>query len=477
MRRTSIVGVILSWFLIASAGAATLQLPSSPAHGSFGEPRLSVGPEGYLYLVWTGQQSADAHHLFFNRSRDGGATWPPYVWLDPDKAAGSWSSSPQVHSDGRGGVYVVWRMKHANGDKEVRFAASRDFGATFGPPRKLNRQGGAFAPQLSVDGTGHLYVVWSDERPEAGGSGRGRAQGSHYIYFNRSTDGGRTWLEQDVKLNGEPPVPLNPVMRAWPTIRSDAHGHVYVAWFDNRDGEGSIYFRASDDFAATWGAEQRVKADGRGDVLGPIHLAADAQGHVYLAWVDDRDGAYGVYFAASADFGRSWGKEVRLDNAKTKAAPSIAPAIACDGAGHVYVVWQDARHGGWDVYLNASADFGRTWRSREIRLNSGPAGESEATLPQLALDGKGRVAVVWQENRGPQQEEGIYLTWSTDFGETWRHPDLRVDDSQAGSLGLKPQIALGLDGGVVIAWEAHRPDRQGIALRVLHPQELQTATR
>ena len=31
-------------------------------------------------------------------------------------------------------------------------------------------------------------------------------------------------------------------------------GHVYVIWFDTRDG-GSIYFRASDDFGQTWREE------------------------------------------------------------------------------------------------------------------------------------------------------------------------------------------------------------------------------
>jgi hypothetical protein len=40
-------------------------------------------------------------------------------------------------------------------------------------------------------------------------------------------------------------------MQAWPQIRSDAQGHVYVIWFDTRAGGGSIYFRASEDFGRT----------------------------------------------------------------------------------------------------------------------------------------------------------------------------------------------------------------------------------
>jgi hypothetical protein len=51
-------------------------------------------------------------------------------------------------------------------------------------------------------------------------------------------------------------------MQAWPQIRSDAQGHVYVIWFDTRAGGGSIYFRASDDFGRTWRGERRLKSNG-----------------------------------------------------------------------------------------------------------------------------------------------------------------------------------------------------------------------
>jgi BNR repeat-like domain len=182
-----------------------------------------------------------------------------------------------------------------------------------------------------------------------------------------------------------------------------------------------------------------------------MRLAATDQGHLYVAWADTRGGEYGIYLVASTDYGRTWSGAVRLDVAKMKVARASLPTLAADAAGQVYVAWQDARHGGWDIYLNHSADFGKTWRPEGLRLNMGPAGEAEAQLPQLALNGTETIAVAWHEDRGAEQREGIYLTWSSDFGMTWPNADLRVDDPGAGGRAVKPQITMLPDGAAVLA--------------------------
>jgi hypothetical protein len=208
-----------------------------------------------------------------------------------------------------------------------------------------------------------------------------------------------------------------------------------------------------------------------------MEMAATDQGHLYVAWADNRDGEYGIYLVASTDHGRTWSEAVRLDVAKAKAARASLPALAADPSGHVYVAWQDSRHGGWDIYLNRSSDFGKTWRIEGVRLNTGPSGEAEAQLPQIALDGKGTIAVAWQEDRGEDQRQGIYLTWSTDFGQTWLMADRRVDDPTAGEAAVRPQLAMLPDGAVALAWEVTRQDRKEITVKVVTPSVRQTSTR
>jgi hypothetical protein len=473
--KTIILGAIFGMLLSPSQSHAFLSNPSSQATEGSVSPRLSVDPTGAIYLIWKKEGDSQSGHMFFNRSTDRGKSWQQEaLGLDREKPVGSRSSSPRLDSDGKGHVYATWWTKHRDGKKDVLLSASRDFGASFGPNVKLNQGHGAFPPQVSADGKGHIYVVWPDERTEGGdGNPRERSRGQR-IYYNRSDDHGATWLLQDMKLSGDADG-KGRVMQAWPQIRSDDRGHVYVIWFDTRQG-GSIYFRASDDFGRTWREELSLKGEG-GDVEGAMEMAADDQGHLYIAWADNRDGEYCIYLVASTDYGRTWSNDVRLDVAKGKASRASLPTLAADPSGCVYVAWQDARHGGWDIYLNMSSDFGKTWRTEGLRLNGGPPGEAEARLPQIALDGKGIMAVVWQEDRGHDQQEGIYLTWSTDFGKTWLNTDIRADEQKSGEAAVRPQIAMLQDGAAVIAWEVVRNDRKDIAVKVLTPGVHQISAR
>ncbi len=467
MRRTGTILALAALLCIAPVGDAAFLKPSADSKAASTHPRLSVDPVGRIYALWEEEQNGRSYHIFLNRSVDGGVTWQKEDRrLDQDKPAGSWSSNSQIRSDGKGHVYIAWRTKHQDGAKDLLFIASTDFGATFGPKVKLNQERGAFGPEISADRKGHVYVVWPDERDQEVPVGKRRFNSN--IYFNRSEDFGKTWLAQDLRLNGGPEKGSNPnapIMRAMPTIHSNERGRVYVIWYDTRGGAAKIYFRASPDYGKTW-AEEVVLAKSPGSILSPLRLVADAQGHLYVAWVEKRGeataGEFHVYVIASSDAAKTWSTPIQL-NAVVEQA--LFPHLAADDRGHVYVAWHDARHGGRDIYLNASLDFGKSWLPREIRLNSGPPGEAEAQFPQIAIDDKGYVVVVWQENRGAAQLDGIYLTGSADFGRTWLKQDIRVSEGQGPSL--QPQIVpLPNAGTFVIAWETEAEGRKDVAVRI-----------
>jgi hypothetical protein len=476
IHKTIFLGALVGMLMSASQTPALLSSPALQGLEGAVTPRLHVDRGGPLYLLWKEARDGRASQIRFSRSTDLGQQWAAEALrLDPEAPSGARSSGPRLASDGHGYVYTAWWTKQRDGAKAIFVSTSRDFGASFAPPVQVNRDAGAFPPELSADSQGHVYVVWADERAQDGeGLRPGREAGTR-LYFTRSDDHGATWLPQDVQLGGET-VGRGRVMQAWPQVRSDDRGHVYVSWFDTRDGGAHIYFRASDDSGRTWREEVRVKG-GQGDVEGPMQFVATAPGHLYLAWADNRDGEYGIYLVASTDHGRTWSKEVRLDVGKAKIARASLPSLAADAAGRVYVAWQDARHGGWDVYFNMSSDCGRTWLAEEVRLNTGAPGEAEARLPQLALDGQGRLAVAWQEDRGVAQQEGVYLRWSTDAGRTWQAPDQRVDEPQPGTAAGKPQLVLRPDGAAVIVWEVTRPERQDLGLTVVAPGGRQMTAR
>jgi len=51
---------------------------------------------------------------------------------------------------------------------------------------------------------------------------------------------------------------------------------------------------------------------------------------------------------------------MRIDD-DSSSNPQYYPAVATDGSGNVYAVWQDLRNGNWDIYFAKSTDGGVTF--------------------------------------------------------------------------------------------------------------------
>ncbi|MCA8976381.1 MAG: hypothetical protein KDC98_16800, partial [Planctomycetes bacterium] len=145
----------------------------------------------------------------------------------------------------------------------------------------------SWRPDIAVVGAS-IYTTWMDYR-----------DGDMDIYFNRSRDGGRTWLANDVRLDTG-----SPAGSAWSADpRITASGDtVVVVWQDFRGGTfphvAGIYCNRSLDGGATW-----LPADLRLDMsaLPGANVALDPRicsvgNAIFVTWEDQRDGGRDVYF-------------------------------------------------------------------------------------------------------------------------------------------------------------------------------------
>ena len=83
-------------------------------------------------------------------------------------------------------------------------------------------------------------------------------------------------------------------------------------------------------------------------------LAADDAGGLFLAWKDNREDVGDIYFARSLDGGLTWTDHLRLNQDGAGAIQQL-PFVVVDGSGtRVYVVWQDDRNGDQDVFFRES---------------------------------------------------------------------------------------------------------------------------
>ena len=380
--------------------------------------------------------------IYFSRSLDDGATWLAHVRLDNDPRGAASSRVPAIAVAGSA-VYVVWADAR-NGSGDIYFQRSQDGGASW------------LAADMRVD-TDPIGAAHSGN-PQIAAVGtslcvvwedtRGPSGG---IYCNRSLDGGMTWLAADVRLSGT----LSPGGGEYPQLVMEGSA-VYVTW---RHTRYAIDFNRSLDSGTTWlASEVRLNAPLTGrDYAGWPRIAAVGS-KVFVTWQDDRvvNGAPDIYLNQSVDGGASWlPAELRLNTDAPGAAKSESPEIAALGAS-VYVVWEDGRNGADDVYLNRSSDGGNAWLASDLRVSTSAAGAFYARDPVVAAS-ETALIVAWNEGRSGLTD--IFCNRSLDGGVTWLASDLRLDTDPAGAArSYRSEIAMS-GAAAYVAWE---DDRNGL---------------
>jgi len=139
----------------------------------------------------------------------------------------------------------------------------------------------------------------------------------------------------------------------------------------------------------------------------------------------------------------------------------ISPSLVSDGAGGILVVWQDARHGGWDLYAQRFAPSGQSmWDKNGVAFS--PAGGSQLfrnrydfgipIASSLVSDGAGGAIVAWWDNRGDAPNY-IYVQRITALGaraQSWPEDGQRVCSTI--DYQLDPVIVTDDAGGAIVAW-------------------------
>jgi len=127
------------------------------------------------------------------------------------------------------------------------------------------------------------------------GAGEPADGGPPIVWLQASRDGGRTW-------SARTPVHADGVSRAYhlfPVIEGGLRGQVHVSWMDNRMGAFNVYYRTSEDGGATFGREVIVNANlgfryqsdlGFEFTYGDYYgIARDPWGGIHLAWGEGPD--------------------------------------------------------------------------------------------------------------------------------------------------------------------------------------------
>lgn len=296
--------------------------------GIFGDPALVADNKGNFYYAhltdpdqkgWNGEKFLD--YIVIQKSTDGGKTYDDGTFCgnhhpkDEDK---HWlCTDPKT-----GAIVCTWtefdKYDSKAFDKDfsrILFSRSDDGGKTWSDAMKINQFDGdcldndntteGAVPAIGPNGEVYVAWAWGDK-----------------IWFDKSTDGGKTWLDNDVVIADQPggwtfDIPGISRCNGMPVLVCDLsngpnRGTLYVNWGDQRNGtdDTDIFVAKSTDGGKTWSAPIRVNNDGKGKHQFFNWMAIDqTNGFLYVVFYDRRayaDNRTDVYVAVSQNGGKTF---------------------------------------------------------------------------------------------------------------------------------------------------------------------------
>ncbi len=385
---------------------------------------LAFAPDGTLYYAFSAfQPTTYQQRIYLARSSDLGATWDttalPRIGPRPTPREFGADSMPSIVIDRNDPnlVYVSWWSNNGiwNMPESITGASSsiwcrlvdnralarpwlsvsHDGGATFGEPVDMAPGVGhcTTEPYLTQGKDGAIQAFFGETTRS---TAEGQAPPAH-LYSSASRDQGRTFTVSPVHTQTGPADGTASTSTSdWLSAPSPGvdpkTGDLYVTWEEMGTGVPQILFARSVDQGKTWSPPVKVNdADPKRDwdfsnQMPTLGVAAN--GRLDLAWYDyrndstykegdTRNGFQDVYYASSTDGGRTWSKNVRLNDraidrrfGPRRTGGIYGPLGLVSTEKAVFVAWDDTRNG---TEQNANQDIYFT------RVRYAPAAEAFGT--------------------------------------------------------------------------------------------------
>jgi hypothetical protein len=179
----------------------------------------AVGPNGEVYVAWSGPLAVNDFRIFFDKSTDGGNTWLANdIIAAPQPGGWDYNISGIQRCNGlpitlcdissgpyRGTIYINWTDEAGAGDHDVKVCKSTNGGLNWSAPIRVNNDAPGkeqFFTWMTIDkATGFLYCVFYDRR--------NYTDNQTDVYMARSTDGGSTWINE--RISSSPFIPTSSV--------------------------------------------------------------------------------------------------------------------------------------------------------------------------------------------------------------------------------------------------------------------------
>ncbi len=400
--------------LLAQQGAAPSPDPRSLSVAGRTNANVSLAANGSLVAAaWAASLPGGATDIYAAVSRDNAATFsaPVRVNTKVGDAHVTGEQPPRVVLRSRAGlapeIIVVWTSKGSAGGTIVS-ARSSDLGKAFGATTVIpggEGPGNRGWHNVTVDGAGHIHVVWLDHRELAASASMTHMAEHHAEPAASSKDA--TDTAQRSKL--------------------------YTATLGDPASAQAI----------TGGVCYCCKT---AIVAGPDNALYLAWRHVYPQNMRD------MALTESHDGGRTFSAPVRIseDKWQIEGCPEDGPALALDSQQQVHVVWPTLVNDAPDGRPSIGIFYAVSNRDRRFGSRQRVATEGVPHHPQIAL-ARGSIYLAWDELKNGARQVVLGRRGLTAPTAPWSRTIV-----SGNAPGTYPTLAAS-DGGLVVAWASSAP--------------------
>lgn len=444
------------------------------------KPWLAVDPmDGTVYVAYVRFHST-GQHIEFSRSLDHGTTWSAPVVLTNSVTTSVMSPRLVVGPDHE--LYLLYySAHHADNLEYLELRSSANHGQTWGPPRTVagrpysnnfysgpagyNRERVVALVSADVDRTagpsrGRLHVVWHEMED---------------VYAD-PIGTGPTTPELEPNDNAAASIAFTPGAKLTGTLGTATDldwfsftglaGQTFLAQLVPASGSFCDGFLRM--FAGGGAASNRCAFSHFGGGVGAVVFTLPSDGTYYvrvLSWVGAGIGPYEVHtglhtpvpsdvgqdhrdvlYSSSSDGGVDWTPPQRLSDAPARYDETF-PEVAVDAGGRVYVMWYDHSVDAANGILTSmrvreSVDGGLHWQP-SVRIDDGPNVNwnlvasnmfpNMGDYSQLVADG-GNVHAIWADGRDGTPDPYYAQLVSASVGV----PPLAVGALAVRGLGVGP---------------------------------------
>lgn len=318
-----IAGTVMdNYYISTDTGYTWTEHTLSSDYGVYGDPVVAVDTYSNFYYFHLSDPPTGnwIDRIVCQKTSDNGTTWTngSYTGLNGTKAQDKpWCTIDRTNNN----IYVTWTQfdsygSSISGDSSIiLFSKSTDGGVTWSAPLRISKVAGdCIDSDNTVEGAvpaigpnGEIYVSWA---------------GPNGIVFNKSSDYGNTWLNNEIPVSTIPggwDYSISGIDRAnglpitvCDTSNSPYRGTIYINWSDQRNGVSNtdIWLSKSTNGGLTWSAPAKVNDDNSNRQQFLTWMTIDpTNGYLYFIFYDRRnhsDDLTDVYLAVSTDGGNTF---------------------------------------------------------------------------------------------------------------------------------------------------------------------------